>query len=72
MDDVVKVAVPDILTMDGVVHLVDSFILPPRPPQQEEESLLGKIVSLLWHQDQSVEALVDRLEPYIDELETLG
>ncbi|KAI5456763.1 FAS1 domain-containing protein [Mariannaea sp. PMI_226] len=66
--DTIQVSVPDIITMDGVVHLVDSLILPAGPPQQQV-SWLSRIVSALWHQDQSVESLIDRLEPYTDDSE---
>ncbi|GKT72167.1 fasciclin domain family protein [Colletotrichum tofieldiae] len=67
--EVVKVSVPDILTMDGVVHLVDAFILPPGPSPKPNVSWMSRLVAMFWHQDQSVEDLVDRLEPYIEEPE---
>ncbi|KAK3317096.1 FAS1 domain-containing protein, partial [Apodospora peruviana] len=66
-DDGVDVSVPDILTMDGVVHLVDSLLLPPGSSSKpEEKSWLGRLFHGFWQgSGESIESLIDRLEPYI-------
>ncbi|KAF5007924.1 hypothetical protein FDECE_5840 [Fusarium decemcellulare] len=70
--DLVPISVPDIVLMDGVIHLVDSILLPPGLSKQKEVSWLGRLASAIGHQDHSVEELVDLLEPYIDESEIFG
>ncbi|KAF4975329.1 hypothetical protein FZEAL_7862 [Fusarium zealandicum] len=65
--DTIHVSVHDIITMDGVIHLIDSLILPPSPAKERKLHWLNKLVSVFWHQEQSVEALMDLLEPYVNE-----
>jgi hypothetical protein len=67
-DDGVDVVLPDILAMDGVVHLVDSLFLPPRS-FTEEKSWLGKMFQKAGQGRESIESLIDRLEPYIIDAE---
>lgn len=61
----IYVTTSDILTMDGVVHLVDSLILPP-DVVEIQDSWPRQVFAKLWQQDKSIENLVDLLGPYID------
>jgi hypothetical protein len=63
----VPVSTPDVILMDGVIHLIDSVLLPPALSGEKEMSWLGRLNSLLGHSQQTIENLVDLLEPYIDE-----
>ncbi|KXH68536.1 hypothetical protein CSAL01_02193 [Colletotrichum salicis] len=68
----IDVTTSDILTMDGVVHLIDSLILPPSAVEGQEDSWLRRVFAKLWQQDKSIENLVDLLGPYVDEAETVS
>ncbi|KAL6921179.1 hypothetical protein FSST1_005205 [Fusarium sambucinum] len=65
--DYVPISTPDIILMDGVIHLIDSILLPPAISQQKEMSWLGRLTSLFGYGKQSIEDLVNLLGPYIDE-----
>ncbi|KAB5536175.1 FAS1 domain-containing protein [Coniochaeta sp. 2T2.1] len=67
-DGGVHVSVSDILAMDGVVHLVDSLLLPPRSVSPEEKSWLSGLFQGGQGRE-SIESLIDRLEPYIVDTE---
>lgn len=79
-DDVV-VSDPDFVVMDGVVHEIDTVLMPPLPKQSEAEedgeSKKSKPQSatsswlrfLPWNDAPStmtVEEIMERLQPYID------
>jgi uncharacterized surface protein with fasciclin (FAS1) repeats len=65
--DSVPVSTPDIILMDGVIHLIDSILLPPIISQQRKTSWLGQLVSSLGYGKQSIEDLISLLGPYIDD-----
>ncbi|KAK7456850.1 hypothetical protein CaCOL14_010750 [Colletotrichum acutatum] len=68
----VYVTTSDILTMDGVVHLIDSLVLPPSAVEGEDVSWLEKMFTSLWQQDKNIENLVDLFGPYVDEEEAFS
>ncbi|RGP64458.1 fasciclin domain family [Fusarium longipes] len=63
----VPVSTPDIILMDGVMHLVDFVLLPPSFSPRKETSWLERLVTLLGHGKPSIEDLVELLGPHIDE-----
>ncbi|WZH40771.1 FAS1 domain-containing protein [Fusarium acuminatum] len=66
-DSSVLVATPDIILMDGVIHLIDSILLPKAVGQNKEVSWLSRLTSGLRSSRLSIEELTDLLGPYIDE-----
>jgi hypothetical protein len=53
--------------MDGVIHLIDSILLPKAVGQNKEVSWLSRLTSGLGSSRLSIEELTDLLGPYIDE-----
>lgn len=37
----VRVTIPDIVVMDGVVHGIDTILTPPKPPKNDETEFSG-------------------------------
>ncbi|KAH6960182.1 FAS1 domain-containing protein [Fusarium avenaceum] len=66
-DGFVPVSTPDIILMDGVIHLIDSVLLPEAIEQNKDGSWLGRLTSGLGSSKLSIEELTDLLGPYIDE-----
>ncbi|SPJ88299.1 uncharacterized protein FTOL_12554 [Fusarium torulosum] len=66
-DGFIPVSTPDIILMDGVVHLIDSVLLPEALSQNRNVSWLSRLTSGLGNSKLSVEDLTDLLGPYIDE-----
>jgi hypothetical protein len=67
-NDGVDVSLSDILTMDGVVHLVDSLFLPARS-SREEKSWFSRLFQSFGQGRETIESLIDRLEPYVMDAE---
>ncbi|OBS28394.1 hypothetical protein FPOA_02332 [Fusarium poae] len=65
--DSVPVSESDVILMDGVIHLIDSILLPPSTSQQKDIPWLTRLTSALGYGKQSIEDLVDLLGPYIDD-----
>ncbi|KAM0543228.1 hypothetical protein ACHAO7_009528 [Fusarium culmorum] len=65
--DSIPVSMSDVILMDGVMHFIDSILLPPAKSEQRKTSWLGRLKSSLGHDKQSIEDLVTLLGPYIDE-----
>jgi len=66
----VTVAVPDIIVRDGVIHVINDVLIPPRKPRKGKDPLgegslplfaEGDAVSVL-----TIEELVERLEPLVE------
>jgi hypothetical protein len=66
-DGFVPVLTPDVILMDGVIHLVDSVLLPEALSQNKKVSWLSRLTSGLGNSKLSIEHLTDLLGPYIDE-----
>ncbi|KAJ5521629.1 Fasciclin domain family protein [Penicillium freii] len=69
----VRIAQPDLVVMDGVVHKLDTVLLPPRSPRddKEQQSWFGSL--LHWATSNSevkMGELVRRLEEFVDDAET--
>lgn len=53
--------------MDGVIHLIDSVLLPDAVTHNKEASWLDRLTSGLGSSKLSIEELTNLLGPYIDE-----
>lgn len=53
--------------MDGVIHLIDSVLLPEAISQNKDGSWLNRLTAGLGSSKLSIEELTDLLGPYIDE-----
>ncbi|OKL62672.1 hypothetical protein UA08_01174 [Talaromyces atroroseus] len=75
LNDAIPVTQSDIVVQDGVIHRVDEFLLPPKPETEAQNSshstpVWKKIWFKLFRANQmTVEELMERFEPYIDQLQ---
>lgn len=79
VNDEVVVSHPDLIVMDGVVHKIDSVLLPPSSAQEDSYEAfgngggsIGSFVAWLWRWSThgskiGVIELMDRLQPYLVE-----
>ena len=77
LNDEIVASHPDLIAMDGVVHKVDSVLLPPlltrgdyNESSHPSKGIFGSFVAWLWPwskhgSEMGVMELMDRLQPYI-------
>jgi hypothetical protein len=76
INDDVRASTQDIVAMDGVIHAIDTLLLPPMPsedddkPQTETTSWIASLLQLLYGKTApetlTVESIIERLNPLLE------